>query len=101
LYPFERSLVARLKNKPFVIVGVNSDGDKAALQKAMKKENITWRSFWDRSTDGSIHTIWNIQVWPTIYVIGPKGAIRGKFVGAFEEKDLERLVDDLVKSAGK
>ena len=93
--------MARLKNKPFVIIGVNSDGDKPALQKAMKKENITWRSFWDRSTSGSIHTTWNIQVWPTVYVIGPQGVIRGKYVGAFEEKDLEKLVDELVKNAAK
>ena len=93
--------MAKLKNKPFAIVGVNSDGDKPALQKTLKKENITWQSFWDKSTNGAIHTTWNIQFSPTVYVIGPKGAIRGKFIGAFDEKDLEKLVNDLVKNAGK
>jgi len=62
----------------------------------MEKESITWRSFWDKSMSGPIHTTWNIQFSPTIYVIGPKGAIRGKFIGAFDEKELEKLIDQVV-----
>ena len=47
MYPHERSLVKRLADKPFALIGVNSDADKLYLKKRMKSEGITWRSFWN------------------------------------------------------
>jgi hypothetical protein len=41
MYPHERSLVKKLEGKPFVLLGVNSDGDKDKLRKRMKEEQIT------------------------------------------------------------
>jgi len=76
MYPHERSLVARLKDEPFALVGVNSDGDLGELKAAMEKENITWRSFWDESTSGPIASRWNIQGWPSIFVRDAHGVIR-------------------------
>jgi peroxiredoxin len=94
MYPHERSLVEKLKNKPFAIVGVNSDGDKAGLREAMKKENITWRSFFDGgSTHGPIATEWNVSGWPTIYVIDAAGRIRFKNVRG---PQLEAAIDALL-----
>ena len=62
MYPHERSLVKRLANKPFALIGVNSDGDRAKLKTVIQKENITWRSFWDGGgTGGPIATAWNVQ----------------------------------------
>ena len=46
MYPHERSLVKKMQNKPFALVGVNSDTDREQLKEVLKKENITWRSFW-------------------------------------------------------
>ena len=55
MYPHERSLVKSLAGKPFVILGVNSDTDRDAIKETVKKEEITWRSFWNGgSTDGPI-----------------------------------------------
>ena len=31
MFPYERSLVKRMENRPFALIGVNSDKDKAAL----------------------------------------------------------------------
>jgi hypothetical protein len=45
MYAHERSLVKRLDDMPFALIGVNSDTDKDALKKAMEKQHITWRSF--------------------------------------------------------
>ena len=72
MYPHERSLVKRLDGKPFALIGVNSDTDREEIKKVVKKESITWRSFWNGgSTGGPIATAWNVQSWPTIYVIDP------------------------------
>jgi hypothetical protein len=100
MYPHERSLVKRLEGKPFALVGVNSDRDKAELKKAMAKENITWRSFWNGgSTAGPISTRWAIQGWPTLYLIDHKGVIRKKWVGSPGNEVMDKEIDKLVKEA--
>jgi hypothetical protein len=80
MYPHERSLVAAMQGKPFALIGVNSD-KKDKVKDAMKRENITWRSFWDGgSTGGPIAKQYSIRGWPTIFVIDHRGVIRYKNV---------------------
>ena len=80
MYPHERSLVKKLKDQPFALLGVNSDEDLKALKPRLKEESITWRSFWNgpKGTRGPISAEWNVRGWPTIYIIDHKGIIRGK-----------------------
>jgi hypothetical protein len=82
MYPHERSLVADLKDKPFALLGVNSDSDLSVLKPRLVEESITWRSFWNgpKGTSGPISAKWNVKGWPTIYVIDAKGIIRFKNV---------------------
>jgi len=78
MYPHERSLVARMKDKPFTILGINSDPAER-YKKAIKENNITWPSFWDGGkTGGPIATEWAVRAWPTIYILDAKGVIRYK-----------------------
>ena len=94
MYPHERSLVKRLEGKPFALLGINSD-PKDRLKQVMKKENITWRSWWDGgNTGGPIAKAWNVSGWPTIYVLDAKGVIRYKNV---REKKMDEAVDKLLK----
>ena len=82
MFPHERSLVKRLENEPFALIGVNSDTDLEALKPVLEKEKITWRSFWngEDGTGGPISKAWKVRGWPTIYVIDHKGVIRYKNV---------------------
>ena len=98
MYPHERSLVKRLANEPFALIGVNSDSDLDKLKGRMKEENITWRSFWNgpKATSGPISEAWNVQGWPTIYVLDKAGMIRYKGVRG-EEMDV--AVDTLLAEA--
>jgi hypothetical protein len=94
MYPHERSLVKRLQDKPFALLGVNSDTDRPALEKTLVKEQLNWRSWWNGGgKKGPIATAWNIQFWPTIYVIDGKGVIRYKNV---QDKRLDDALDKLV-----
>ena len=94
MYPHERSLVERLKDKPFTILGVNSDSSKR-YKKAIEENNITWPSFWDGGrTGGPIATAWAVRGWPTIYVIDTKGVIRFKNTRG---KAMDEAVDSLHK----
>jgi hypothetical protein len=101
MYPHERSLVKNLESKPFALVGVNSDEDREKLKKALQKENITWRSFWDRTTSGPIASAWNVQGWPTIYVLDAKGVIRYRDVrGDALDKALATLLKEAEGGTG-
>lgn len=102
LYPHRRSLVKRLEGKPFVILGVNSDHDRAELKKVIAREEITWRSFWNGgSTQGRISSRWDLQGWPTLFLIDAKGIIRHKHVGSPDEKVLDEEIDKLIAEAEK
>jgi hypothetical protein len=95
MYPHERSLVKRLQDKPFALIGINSDSKKEALRKVLIKEEITWRSFWDGgSTNGPIARAWNVEGWPTVYVLDAKGVIRFKNVRG---EQLDKAVDALLQ----
>jgi len=82
MYPHERSLVEQLADKPFALIGVNSDQDLEKLREVVKEKNITWRSFWNgpQGTGGPISTEWGVSGWPTIYVLDAEGKIRYKNV---------------------
>jgi peroxiredoxin len=98
MYPHERSLVKRLKGNPFALLGINSD-PKDRLKQVLKKENMTWRSWWDGGdTSGLIASRWNVEGWPTTYVLDHNGVIRHKNV---REKEMDEAVDALLKELEK
>ena len=93
MYPHERSLVERMKDKPFALLGINSD-PKERLLETIKREKMTWRSWWDGgNTRGPIATAWNVRGWPTIYVLDAKGVIRYKGVRG---KAMDEAVDAIL-----
>lgn len=98
MYPHERSLVKKLADKPFALLGVNSDDDLDSIREIVKEKNITWRSFWNgpNGTSGPISTKWNITGWPTIYIIDHEGVIRHKGVrGKKLDEALTKLLADM------
>ena len=99
MYPHERSLVQKMQGKPFVLLGVNSDQNREQLKEVLKKERITWRSFWAGGTNGPIPTQWQIQGWPTIYLIDHKGVVRQKYLGNPGDAVLNSEIDKLVREA--
>jgi len=103
MYPHERSLVKEMENKPFVLIGVNSDRDLAALKPILEKEKITWRSFWNgpKGTGGPISEEWNVHGWPTLCLIDHKGVLRYKYLGSPGEATLGASLEKLVKEAEK
>ncbi len=100
MYPHERSLVKRLKDQPFALIGINSDEDKEKLRPRMVEENITWRSFWNgpKGTEGPISTKWGVLGWPTIYVLDHEGVIRFKDVRG---EKMDDAVDQLLAEMGE
>ena len=93
MLPHEKALVERLKDKPFALIGINSDGDAAAVRKLLAEQGITWRNAIDVSTEGPWARAWTVSGWPTIYVLDHKGVIRFRDV---RDEELETAVNALL-----
>lgn len=92
MIPHERSLVEKWKNRPFAIIGVNSDS-KEKLAKMVEDKTVTWRSFNNEQDGFKISDNWNVTGWPTLYIIDHKGVIRHKGLrGEKMEEALEALI---------
>jgi hypothetical protein len=94
MLPHEKELVELMKDKPFALIGINSDvprdptyGALPAEQKLeatrkyvkveiLDKNGLTWRNAIDCGTSGPLATQWNISGWPTLFVIDATGKIR-------------------------
>jgi len=96
MIPHEKELVKKFAEKPFALIGINSDGGQAALQKIMKEQGITWRNAVDGNTGGPIATRWNVEGWPTIYILDAKGIIRNRDLRDKRmEEAIEKLLDEM------
>ena len=81
MYPHERSLVQTLADKPFAIIGVNSDRDlekNPGNNQAEKHLMAVVSGNGPQGTGGPISTRWGVTGWPTIYIIDAEGKIRYK-----------------------
>jgi|SRR5712671_3987811 len=102
MIPHERSLVAKLADQPFTLLGVNSDKDRDETRQKLAEEKMTWRSFFDGgSTNGPIATAWNISGWPTTYVIDAEGIIRHKNLRDQEAEEAITALLAKMAEAGK
>jgi serine/threonine-protein kinase len=122
-YPFQRELVKRLEGKPFVFLGINCDDDREAVKKVVQRQGLNWRSWFDGgssltpaeawaqyaeklngrswfdgSTGGRIQRDWQIDSFPTLYVIDHKGVIRYK---GLRGPQLEAAVNTLLAEREK
>lgn len=75
--PKLKDLRRRFQGKPFEIVGVNSDEDIEKLRRFLETNGIDWTQVLDHGTTGLIGKAWHIRVWPSNFLIDPKGVIRG------------------------
>lgn len=97
MFDDERSLVKKYQGRPFALLGIDEDADRSMLQKAEKKYNLTWRSWWDESNN--IALAWKVRGWPTLFLLDHKGVVRWQGADVPDHKDLERRIEQLVKEA--
>jgi len=94
MFPHERSLVKRMSNRPFALIGVNADSDPKETQKQVEKEKLNWRSFFDGHR--RIIRNWRVEHLPTTYVLDANGVIRYREV---RDKAMDRAVEELLQEA--
>ena len=75
MLPHEKALVKRLADRPFVLIGVNTDAPSIFRAEAAK-HGVTWRNSLQGSTGGELCRAWGVRQFPTLYVIDAEGVIR-------------------------
>lgn len=96
MLPHERSLVKRLQNEPFALLGINSDGEAEKVRKLFDKHDITWRNAIDVGQSGPLATQWNVSGWPGIYILDAEGVIRYR---GLRDQEMEDAVLELIAEA--
>jgi thiol-disulfide isomerase/thioredoxin len=96
MYPDERALVERLKDRPFALLSVNTDQDRDTLRRSISQGEITWRCWWESGVEGPICTRWLIEAFPQVYLLDHKGVIRSH---QFPDKAAaSRALEELLQS---
>jgi len=97
MIPHSRDLVKKMKGKPFVFVSVSADAKKETLVNFLKETEMPWTHWWNGPSGGIVEEF-DIEAFPTIYLIDAKGVLREKIVGA-DNKKIEEVAEKLVKEA--
>jgi RNA polymerase sigma factor (sigma-70 family) len=107
---YERGLVKRMGNRPFVIIGIDAlgpdprqdyeDSRRDWLKQYVRRELITWNlcGSWSAKS-GNLFEAWNIKGCPTLCLIDDRGVIRQRIDDNFEELVLDKAIDGLVQEA--
>ncbi len=97
LIPHEKALVEKMKDRPFALLGVNSDSNRAETERYIFETGINWRSWWDGSQDGPIARRWQPAGFPMLYVIDHRGILRRQWY--LLDKETENWIERLVSEA--
>jgi thiol-disulfide isomerase/thioredoxin len=94
MVPHEREMAEKLKNKPFVLLGVNAWDTHDTAAATIAKEQMTWPSWFDNGMNGPICRLWDIHALPAIFVLDVKGVVRYEDVRG---GDLDQAVYSLLE----
>ena len=72
MIPHEKELAKQLADKPFTFFAINTDRGSDVPQR-LEKEGITWTNVMEGRTGGPIAKRWNVNAYPTIFVLDHKG----------------------------
>lgn len=97
--PHERELYKRLQGKPFALLGVSCGDTLDVAKETVKKHQMEWPSWWDgdETRSGPIQTDYDVQHWPSVFVIDAEGIIRAIDVHG---PDLDATVDEALAKIG-
>jgi thiol-disulfide isomerase/thioredoxin len=98
MIPFQRTMVERMKGRPFEYVSISIDENKDTLTDFLAREKMPWRHWWV-GVDSRFGDAWDIRHYPTIYIIDANGIIRDKDVESCDDREAElnKVVDKLLE----
>jgi peroxiredoxin len=91
MYDYNKSLLSRMKDQPFVLIGVNNDKMKASATAALKNHGLSDLRCWWNNDVKAIESF-GVVKFPTYVIIDVDGTVRHVLV--------EPTADDVDKALG-
>ena len=91
--PHEKAMVKRFEGRPFAFVSICTCPARSELRQFLEKTPLPWPTIYD-GQPGSLARDWEIEAFPTFFVIDGKGVIRYRDLYG---SDLETAVEKLLK----
>ena len=89
-------LLKRHQGRPFAVLSVDTDEDKAPLRQAIAAGEVAWPCWWDGGVGGPITLRCGIDSFPTVFVIDRKGTVRFKDI---QGPQLDEVVETLLNES--
>jgi RNA polymerase sigma factor (sigma-70 family) len=86
-------LVEQMDGKAFALIGIHADDNPEKAKTVAEKFEMKWPSFAD-AREGPISKTYNINSWPTIYVLDRKGVIR--YRGLYQANQIPTAAEKLL-----
>ena len=90
-------MVKRLVDRPFTLLGINSDESRSVLQKSIEQGEITWPNIYE-GKPREISKQWNVRFFPDTYILDQDGVVRQR---GLQGEALEKFLDELLTKAKK
>lgn len=96
-FPRYHALVERMKDEPFVLLGVNCDPERDLIERENAPRGINWRSWWDGvAFGGPVTRAWQLEGLPAVILIDREGVVRHRNLTG---DGLERAVEKMTRLA--
>lgn len=79
--PELKSLVQKKSGEKFALVSVSTDQDRAALEKFVEKNAMSWKQCWD-DTGKMSQSLFGVTAFPSYLLLDPEGAVLYSSVGS-------------------
>jgi len=97
--PGIQRLKEAMADTPFAILAVNSKESKAVIWRFRNMLRVNFTLLMD--TDGTSAKDWDVQIYPTSYLIDPRGNIRYVVYGArdWDSQEVMQVIDELLNES--
>ena len=93
--PGLKRLQDRMKEQPFVLLGISADRSRDAWQSFIVSKNLKWHHYFDER--GQVSRSFNIEVFPTYILLDHEGIVRHVWTGMTNDGDIESKAKKLIK----
>ncbi len=90
--PALKALVERLADKPFQMIGVDTNDSREDYAAGVKKHGLSWLVAY-QGDETPIADLYRVQAYPSIFILGPDGKIAARDLRG---EKLAKKVDELL-----
>ena len=90
------ALVERMRDRPFVLLGVNCDPERSLIERENGPRGVNWRSWWDGvAVGGPVTVAWQLDGLPCVILVDQNGIVQRRNLRG---PDLDRAIDEMVRA---